>query len=60
MILSSYGEAFFDLCLNFYPHKEGTAGRVAFYRSTFALQEALHGIEHGGEEAFESGISAYR
>ena len=29
-------------------------------RATFALQEALYGIEDGDQEAFESGIAAYR
>jgi aminoglycoside 2''-phosphotransferase len=34
--------------------------RAAFYASTFALQEALYGVLAGDEEAFESGIKAYR
>jgi len=31
-----------------------------FYVGTFALQEALWGLEHGDREAFDSGITAYR
>jgi aminoglycoside 2''-phosphotransferase len=49
-ILSSYGEDFLT----------EIAERVRFYRSTFALQEALHGVENDDVEAFENGIKAYR
>jgi len=31
-----------------------------FYKSTFALQEALHGIENGDRQAFEAGIKDYK
>jgi hypothetical protein len=33
--------------------------RARFYRSTFAIQEALYGVEHGDEAAFERGIAPY-
>lgn len=33
---------------------------IRFYRGTFALQEALYGIEHDDREAFERGIAGYR
>lgn len=59
-ILSSYGEAFFNRCLDSYPNGTEIAERVRFYRSTFALQEALHGVENDDLEAFENGIKAYR
>jgi aminoglycoside 2''-phosphotransferase len=59
-ILSSYGEDFFNMCLNLYPNGTEIAERVRFYRSTFALQEALHGVENDDVEAFENGIKAYR
>lgn len=59
-ILSSYGEDFFNRCLNLYPNGTEIAYRVRFYRSTFALQEALHGVENDDVEAFENGIKAYR
>jgi aminoglycoside 2''-phosphotransferase len=32
---------------------------VQFYVGTFALQEALFGIENGDREAFQSGIADY-
>jgi aminoglycoside 2''-phosphotransferase len=36
------------------------ARRVAFYSGTFALQEALFGIENGDEAALEAGLEDYR
>jgi aminoglycoside 2''-phosphotransferase len=59
-ILSSYGEDFFTMCLKLYPNGTEIAERVRFYRSTFALQEALHGVDNDDVEAFENGIKAYR
>ncbi|WP_377890765.1 phosphotransferase family protein [Alkalihalobacillus sp. R86527] len=59
-LLASYGEDFFRQCLTLYPDGEDILERVMFYRETFALQEALHGIEHNDEEAFENGIKDYR
>ncbi|MFJ7915674.1 MULTISPECIES: phosphotransferase family protein [unclassified Lysinibacillus] len=59
-ILSSYGEEFFDMCIHQYPNGIEIAERVKFYKSTFALQEALHGIENDDRQAFESGIKDYR
>jgi aminoglycoside 2''-phosphotransferase len=59
-ILSSYGEDFFNRCLNLYPNGTEIAERVRFYRGTFALQEALHGVENDDIEAFENGIKTYR
>lgn len=59
-ILSSYGEDFLKMCLDLYPNGTEIAERVRFYRSTFALQEALHGVENDDVEAFENGIKAYR
>jgi aminoglycoside 2''-phosphotransferase len=58
-LLSSYGENFFKLCINMYPDGNKISDRVKFYKSTFALQEALHGIENDDEQAFKNGISAY-
>lgn len=58
-ILSSYGEDFFKLCIDRYPNGNEIANRVQFYRSTFALQEALHGIENEDRQAFENGIKDY-
>ncbi|WP_036117077.1 phosphotransferase family protein [Lysinibacillus sphaericus] len=59
-ILSSYGEDFLDMCINLYPNGDEISERVKFYKSTFALQEALHGIENGDRQAFEDGIKDYR
>lgn len=59
-LLSSYGEDFFAQCLAIYPGGRKIAERVKFYRSTFALLEALHGVENDDPEAFENGIREYR
>ena len=59
-ILSSYGKDFFDLCINLYPNGDKISERVKFYKSTFALQEALLGIENDDRQAFEDGIKDYR
>jgi aminoglycoside 2''-phosphotransferase len=59
-VLSSYGEAFFNLCIDLYPSGDEIRERVKFYRSTFALQEALHGIENCDEQAFKNGIHSYQ
>ncbi|MBB6675628.1 phosphotransferase family protein [Cohnella nanjingensis] len=57
---ASYGEAFLDRCVSLYPDGNEIADRARFYRSTFALQEALHGFDNGDKQAFENGIQAYR
>ena len=59
-ILSSYGEGFFKQCIGRYPTGKAIEERVRFYKSTFAVEEALHGVEHGDREAFENGIKDYR
>lgn len=43
-----------------YSEAEAYQERIAFYQGTFALQEALFGIENGDGEAFEQGIAPYR
>lgn len=43
-----------------YPEAEAMLERAHFYASTFALQDALFGLEHDDAEAFESGIAEYR
>ncbi|ASK61013.1 aminoglycoside phosphotransferase [Virgibacillus phasianinus] len=58
-ILASYGEAFFKKCISLYPNGTEIAKRTYFYKGTFALQEALHGIENGDKDAFESGMKDY-
>lgn len=42
-----YGEAFARRCLHIYPEVKGMLARARFYVSTFALQEALFGVEQG-------------
>ncbi|CAG7646227.1 phosphotransferase family protein [Paenibacillus allorhizosphaerae] len=59
-IWSSYGEAFYEMCIHLYPDGSDISKRVKFYKSTFALQEALHGIENNDRQAFEAGIQDYR
>ena len=48
------------MCIHQYPNGIEISERVKFYKSTFALQEALHGIENDDRQAFESGIKDYR
>ncbi|MEL3972918.1 aminoglycoside phosphotransferase family protein [Rossellomorea oryzaecorticis] len=59
-LLASYGEQFFRMMIPHYPEIMTFQDRVYFYQSTFALQEALFGIENDDREAFENGISGYR
>ncbi|MGD6846933.1 phosphotransferase family protein [Rossellomorea aquimaris] len=59
-LLSSYGQPFVKRCLSMYPDGEEIFERMTFYKSTFALQEALHGVENNDREAFESGMRGYR
>lgn len=59
-ILSSYGEDFFKRCISMYPNGEEIKERVTFYQRTFALQEALHGVENNDKQAFENGIRDYQ
>jgi aminoglycoside 2''-phosphotransferase len=51
--------AFFDGLVGAYPDVANATDREQFYKGTFALQEALFGIESGDEEAFRRGIAAY-
>lgn len=55
-----YGESFLKRFEGIYPNIDSTAQRTKFYVGTFALQEALYGVEHNDREAFEAGIEAYR
>lgn len=58
-LFSSYGEAFVRRCCKTYPAIETFLGRVHFYRGTFALLEALFGVENDDQQAFQSGIQDY-
>jgi len=59
-LLSGYGEGFVRGCAAGYPEVEALLPRARFYQGTFALEEALFGIENDDPQAFESGIDRYR
>ncbi|OUS73049.1 hypothetical protein B1748_23885 [Paenibacillus sp. MY03] len=59
-IISGYGEDFLKQMYKFYPGLQSAESRMRFYRGTFALQEALFGIENNDEEAFKNGIFNYQ
>ncbi|GCE14549.1 phosphotransferase family protein [Tengunoibacter tsumagoiensis] len=58
-ILSGYGETFLRRFVAIYPEIEAFWDRITFYQGTFALLEALFGIENQDQNAFESGIKEY-
>ena len=43
-----------------YPDIAPILQRAAFYKGTYALQEALHGLKNDDPEAFKSGIAEYQ
>ena len=55
----TYGEPFNSVFRTCYPGIETLEERARFYRGTFALQEALHGVIVGDREAFENGMETY-
>lgn len=55
-----YGNAFVQAFRSAYPVTDAILARCEFYRGTWALQEALHGIDVGDAGAFERGIARYR
>lgn len=58
-LLSSYGEDCIELLSRVYPLHPELLERMNFYQSTFALQEALFGLEHHDQQAFQAGIAPY-
>jgi len=56
----SYGEQFLERFAHFYPGIETAIPRARFYAGTFALQEALYGLEDRNHVAFETGIAGYQ
>ena len=58
-LLSSYGESFIERCERYYAGLTAILPRVRFYQGTFALYEALFGIENGDEGAFKAGMASY-
>lgn len=59
-IISGYGEDFLKQMYLFYPKLQNAESRMKFYMGTFALQEALFGIENNDEQAFKNGIFNYQ
>jgi aminoglycoside 2''-phosphotransferase len=59
VLLSSYGESFLKRCISTYPAIESFWSRILFYQGTFALLEALFGLENDDRKAFENGIRQY-
>ncbi len=57
--MSTIAPRFLEYCIPAYPQIQSALNRVAFYRGTFALQEAVFGVENGDEEAFRAGIAPY-
>ncbi len=57
---SVLGEKIFKRICQAYPNSHSLLDRAWFYRGTYALQEALHGLRKDDQEAFESGIEQYR
>jgi aminoglycoside 2''-phosphotransferase len=57
--VSTYGEEFFARIRRYYPNIDSLRKRAKFYRGTFALYEALHGLRNNDKEAFESGMKEY-
>ncbi|MFB6432838.1 phosphotransferase family protein [Bacillus thuringiensis] len=58
-ILASYGGEFLQLFAAHSPNLEAVRERMYFYKSTFALQEALFGVLNNDKKAFEAGIAQY-
>jgi aminoglycoside 2''-phosphotransferase len=57
--VSTYGASFMERFRTAYPGIDALLERAAFYRGTFALQEALHGLKNGDEGAFRAGMAQY-
>ena len=55
-----YGETFVRSFAAFFPAVDTFLDRARFYAGTFAIQEALWGLDHGDPEAFNTGLAAYR
>ncbi len=57
--VSTCGDAFLQRICKAYPEAESMLERANFYRSTFALLQALYGLRDGDQESFEDGIADY-
>jgi aminoglycoside 2''-phosphotransferase len=58
-LLSGYDEGFVRRCVPAYSALESFLPRVRFYQGTFALLEALFGVECGDERAYRAGMARY-
>ena len=58
--VSCFGDDMYAEICAAYPGVEAHLARARFYRGTFALQEALHGLRVGDREAYDSGMESYR
>ncbi len=56
---SCFGDEMYAGICAAYPGAEAHLARAKFYRGTFALQEALHGLRVGDPGAYESGMELY-
>jgi aminoglycoside 2''-phosphotransferase len=57
--VSCYSEHFVRRFSSAHPEVESMFERACFYKSTFALQEALHGFRNNDRDAFESGLAEF-
>jgi len=57
--LAGYGPTFREALYAGYGDARAWEARIAFYVGTFALQEALSGLENGDAAAFRSGMASY-
>lgn len=58
--VSTLGDSFFARICKYYLPDPTMLERAAFYRGTYALQEALHGIRNNNQEAFARGMERYK
>jgi aminoglycoside 2''-phosphotransferase len=58
-LLSSYGDEFYGMCALEHPDMIAAMDRARFYLGTFALQEALFGLDNGDRTAFEAGMARF-
>jgi aminoglycoside 2''-phosphotransferase len=58
-LLSQYGDAFVRRLARAYPDLDACWHRMVFYQGTFALQEALSGLENDDPQALAHGLARY-
>ena len=58
-LLICYGVDFYGECARHYPEMQTALPRARFYIETFALQEALFGIENDDTDALKAGLKTY-